>query len=638
VGAPQQLQQDLTLAVERCAAALHDLPRLRDEVTSLKQVGDGPAHFASALFELELARQGDVQSRLNITALAEVLLVFWSNGSGDELARLHPALEAQWAAVAPMLVQFEMRRLEMALGKCWKHRGDPGQLAVDLEALQPPGNRRVEFARCLYHLELARQGVQSSRAEFARRAGLLAEAYQDASFAKDLVGADAGLTQLWGDLKPYLDEFFEAMEEQAARAMDGTRKVPMPTAPPPEPEPPARADVATDPSMTAQVPALPPEDEGPALGDPLPTPRGGNVAIAPPTPRAQPAIAAAFGVSALEGDPDLDEPRPSDVTVRAPLPIGLLAVEEPVAPAPPPPAPPPPPRIAPAIPPRPAPSHGPEVPSFSSLFNTPPPAAPAARASDPGPLTPPGGPAPELELVFDLGEEPPPPSPRTPPAGTFAAADEVPLELAVEPAPAKPSSKDEIEIVEADFEAPAGPPPPPPAALAPATSPPAPVAEDIDVDFEPEETTLNFWDYTFASLQQAPVEGVKPRMLASESRPDRKRLTTWLDGLGPHLAVPEAKAMGALVRLMLAGETKEKSLFGQANPRRKEALQAAFAMLSPHPAAVGKVAEWFVLDGAETEAALMRGLELLYPFLTFCARHALDPLQPEAVAAYLEQA
>ena len=66
-------------------------------------------------------------------------------------------------------------------------------------------------------------------------------------------------------------------------------------------------------------------------------------------------------------------------------------------------------------------------------------------------------------------------------------------------------------------------------------------------------------------------------MLATESRTDRKRLTTWLDGMGNHLAVPEARAFAALVRLVLAGETKEKSLFGQANPRRKEALEKFFA-------------------------------------------------------------
>jgi hypothetical protein len=42
-------------------------------------------------------------------------------------------------------------------------------LAEAIGQLSPAGNRRVEFAACLYHLELARLGVASSRAEFARR-------------------------------------------------------------------------------------------------------------------------------------------------------------------------------------------------------------------------------------------------------------------------------------------------------------------------------------------------------------------------------------------------------------------------------------------------------------------------------------
>jgi hypothetical protein len=108
--------------------------------------------------------------------------------------------------------------------------------------------------------------------------------------------------------------------------------------------------------------------------------------------------------------------------------------------------------------------------------------------------------------------------------------------------------------------------------------------------------------------------------------------------MGNHLAVPEARAFAALVRLVLAGETKEKSLFGQANPRRKEALEAAFSMLAATPEAAGKAAVWFELDGTETRASLDRGLELLYPFLAFCCRNALDPLVPTTVAKYLEQA
>jgi len=107
--------------------------------------------------------------------------------------------------------------------------------------------------------------------------------------------------------------------------------------------------------------------------------------------------------------------------------------------------------------------------------------------------------------------------------------------------------------------------------------------------------------------------------------------------MGNHLAVPEARAFAALVRLVLAGETKEKSLFGQSNPRRKEALTAAFSLLAPTPEAAGKAAVWFELDGAETRESLSRGLELLYPFLAFCSRHALDPLEAATVSQYLEQ-
>ncbi|HEY1086661.1 MAG TPA: hypothetical protein VGE37_03165, partial [Archangium sp.] len=95
MAALQQLPLELSESIERCAAALGDLPRLKSEVTALKMTGDGMAHFASALFELELARQGDAESRKAIGDLAEILLVFWTDGSGDELSRLHPALQSQ---------------------------------------------------------------------------------------------------------------------------------------------------------------------------------------------------------------------------------------------------------------------------------------------------------------------------------------------------------------------------------------------------------------------------------------------------------------------------------------------------------------------------------------------------------------
>lgn len=478
------LPDELSQSIARCADALGDMPRLKQELHHLRATGDGIAHFATALFELELARQGDVETRTNISHLAEMLLLFWRDGSGDTLARVHPALDDLWKSVAPMLVQFELKRFELDLAVCWKLRGDKQQLIAAVDNLEPDGHKRVEFARCLYHLELARQGVDSSRAQFAKRAQLLADAYQDPAYANDLIGHDAGLRHLWGELRPYLDEFFEALEENALRAQEGTKKVKVPVAPPEE----------------ATVP------EAAVLPPPLPQP------------------------SAPRGPP--------------PAPLNL---------------------------------------------------------------TPPGSWVPDADFLIEEATEAPPPPPRI--TGEFEAVD----------------------IIEDDA-------PPPPPALTPAHGIEAATAivevDDFEFDPDPEPATLRFWDYTFASLQTAPTDGVRTRMLATETRNDRKRLTTWLDGLGPHIAVPEARAFASMVRLMLAGETKEKSLFGQANPRRKEALQSAFTLLTANPEAAGRAAVWFELDGQQTKDALARGLELMVPFLAFCAREALDPLSPAAVEKY----
>ncbi len=461
------LAEDLSRSIARCADALGDLPRLKLELAQLRATGDGIAHFATALFELELARQGDAESRANLTHLADMLLLFWRDGSGDSLARVHPALDSLWHSVAPMLVQFELKRFELDLAMCWKVRSQPHELIAAVENLEPQGHKRVEFARCLYHLELARQGVEASRSQFARRAGLLADAYQDVGYANDLIGHDAGLLHLWSELKPYLDEFFETLEENASRAQESTKRVKMPVAPPP-----------------------------------LPT-----------APRAPP-------------------PAPANLTPPGSwVPDADVIIEDAVIEAPP----------------------------------------------------PPPRPSGEIEVV-DIEEDLPPPLPPVTPAHGLAA------------------------ILE---------------------------GEEIEFDPEPDPATIKFWDYTFASLQLAPADGLRTRMLATEGRNDRKRLTTWLDGLGSHLAVPEAKTFASLVRLMLAGETKEKSLFGQANPRRKEALQSAFSLLTADAEAAGRAAVWFELDGEQTKDALHRGLELLMPYLAFCAREALDPLSPAAVERYL---
>lgn len=476
------LPDELNQSIERCAAALDDMPRLKQELHHLRATGDGIAHFATALFELELARQGDQESRTNLSHLAEMLLLFWRDGSGDTLARVHPALDALWQSVAPMLVQFELKRFELDLAVCWKVRGNTQDLIAAVDNLAPDGHKRVEFARCVYHLELARQGVDSSRAQFARRAGLLADAYQDPSYANDLIGHDAGLMHLWGELRPYLDEFFETLEETALRAQEGTKKVKTPVAPPEEPTVP-------------QAAVLP-----------------------PPLPKAS---------------------------------------------------------------------------------------APRAPPPAPSNMTPPGSWIPDADLFIEEALDAPPPPPRT--------------------------MSGEVEIVDIEEEA-----PPPPPAVTPSHGLEAVLEIDaFEFDPDPDPATLKFWDYTFASLQVSPGDGVRNRMLAAETRADRKRLNTWLDGLGPHLPIEEARSFASLVRLMLASETKEKSLFGQANPRRKEALQGAFSLLVANPEAAGRAAVWFELDGQQTKDALGRGLELLVPFLAFCAREALDPLSPTAVEKYL---
>jgi hypothetical protein len=98
--------------------------------------------------------------------------------------------------------------------------------------------------------------------------------------------------------------------------------------------------------------------------------------------------------------------------------------------------------------------------------------------------------------------------------------------------------------------------------------------------------------------------------------------------------VPEARAFACLIGLMLAGQTKEKSLFGQPNPRRAEALAAALPYLATSPEAASHVAVWFELDGAETQAALARGLQLLAGYLAYCVRTRQDPLALPTVDSF----
>ncbi len=533
--AAAQPPDEVTSSIARCVAVLRDLDRLREALYPLRLSSDPRAQFATALFDLDRARRGDPEARAELLDVADRLLVFWREGNGVELSHVHPGLEALWASAATLLVSFEQKRFKTALAACWEARGTSHLLQEAIELLQPPGDRRAEFARCLYHLELARQFVDASRAEFARRAGLLSEAYQSEEVAAELIGDDQGLAHLWHDVKPYLDEFFEMMEEEAARR--------------------ARRQALADAKAAAVTPTA-----SPAF-----VPRG-----------------------RAKTDPEL--------MVDLSEPLGDTA----------------------------------QVPSFRSLMSrttTGEQFQPSAIA----PLPPAPGPSfDEVEVVEEVEVAPPrPPVDLTPPGSWL------------------PSAEGDIEIVEAE-EGPPLPPGPPPSRPPPPPVTPAQRARAVkrpphlDIVLEeddPDDATRAFWAFATRTLDLLPdPKHPRPvmRLLSVESRADRKKMNEYLDAAVPYQRVPDARAFSALIRLMQAGQLKEKTLFGQPNARRKEAFAQAFALLAPTPRPAAHGAVWFELDGPETLASLHRGLDVLTQFVTWCARQRRDPLEPQAQSDFLD--
>ena len=482
-----QLSAEVAESIQRCAEALSDLPALKNAVFELRAFAEPHAQLAAALFDLERARQGDAEARGAMLELADQLLVFWRAGNGLELARAHPALEDLWETAAALLASFEAKRFSNALKACWDARREPVLLQVAIRDLQPEGNRRVEFARCLYHLELARQFVDSSRVEFAKRAGLLSDAYQSQEVADLLVGDDAGLRVLWDEVAPYLDEFFEMLEQDAARRSKA--------------EPPAQPSDTLDPDVMFEA----------------------------------------------EEDSLTDER---------------------------------------------------EVPPFGALMKAPPPPAP-------NDLTPPGAWIPPFISPTPRPVVPPPP-----------------------PRPSIPPPRDadaELDLVDID------------------EAPPIRRTYNLDVSLEeddPDAQTLAFWKHTVKELSLLPdpsTPRVSKRLLNADSRAERKQLTAYLDSLDSWLQVDDARSFAALIKLMLAGQLKEKSLFGQANTRRSEAFAEAFSLLAGSPQSAGHAAVWFVMDGPETLGALHRGLEVMMRYLAFCARENKDPLDTAAQKSFVTQ-
>ncbi len=681
----EAIRDEVAEGIHRCAVVAGDLVALRDATHELRLSSDPRAQLAAALFDLDRARRGDAEARRTMAQVADALLLFWRDGTGETLAAGHPELVRLWDATRALLATFDAQRLAQALRSCWDARGDVDALTAAVAAI-PSSTRRMDFARCLYHLELARLAVAASRAEFSARAGLLAEAYQDPAVAKELIGDDEGLAELWRDLVPYLDEFFEHQERKAFLAR--STQVTAPSLPQVQ----ARDRDKTDPgrpvplgSEERAVPSfrtlLRKHNEAPAPTPPGPpsfSSQGSGLSSVPPPRTTAPFESQDSGLSTAPTPPPFAAPEAAE---EAP------AADESASPV----APPSPPRGRAPFGERPArdSAESPFAPHTEDLSPAPsPPPVPrgdeAPRARSPFGERP-AAPAPPRASPFarhagDLSPAPtPPPVPSTGDASAFArsagapgdtlqdtpplsahvndllAAFEAPPELVDElftPPPALPPSAQpplgevppprtptgELEVVEEEalIEAePEQPPlPPRPPALTPSEGLPALDIElaELEPEFEPDAPTLDFWAHTFDVLQMAGgAEGrTSQRLFATETRADRKRLVDYLDTLPSHLAVPEARAFACLTRLLLAVQTKEKGLFGQANPVRQDAVTAALGLLTSPPDAAGRAAVWFELDGPDTREQLAKGLEVLTQYLAWCARENVDPLSTAA--------
>lgn len=613
----------LAAILDRCVKALGQAPeRLKVELVAMFGLDAPDARFARALLQLELARLGDSQAKESMRETADLLLEFWNDRSGDELAEIHPALTTLWTQAAHLLQRFEARKFQRALAACWDAKADPTMLAEAIGQLAPAGNRRVEFAACLYHLELARLGVATSRAEFARRAALVQEAYLSPEIAQGLVGDDAGLSALWKDLIPYLDEFFENLEAEAERRQaaeaepapedDGSadtseRSRHEPTTAPGAPA--AEASVITAPdveavSRAAQTQPNPALEPTVVVDDNL-TGEQPALLVVPGLEQELEAVevvsaeeeAAAFDDTApkLKGAPALEDttlpgrPAVDALTPREPQPaVGKNLFDA-------------------WLNPEPARRRPPTEPDLDAVevVEALPSAAPPPRPPDatpfPGPPPPPNT-TPAPGSLKALPRPPPPPN-TTPAPGSLKAL------------PPRPSAK-------------------------PRPRPPPPPSLDIAAEsYTPDAQALAFWRHTEVALGLLPSPDsprLDRRALSAEGRAERKKLNGWIDGLGQKYdAVPESRALACLLKLYMAAQVKEKTLFGQPNPKRKEAFLDAFALLSGEALAAGHAAVWFELDGPETVKHLQAGLEQLQDYLQFCARGTLDPTSPEAAAQFL---
>ena len=202
---------DKDMDVERqillCIQSL-SLPKLMPALDKLRGHPSERAQLVVALLDLEHARRGSMESKARIPEAAKLLLHTWRKGKPNALLRGDPTLTKLWEEAVVLLRLFEAKRLSKQLNDCWDARADLPRLKAAVAALSPPGHRRVEFATCLYSLQLVRLGVKEAQSEFQRRVLLLKEAFFSPALASQLQGSNIGLAQLWQEVQPALTRYF----------------------------------------------------------------------------------------------------------------------------------------------------------------------------------------------------------------------------------------------------------------------------------------------------------------------------------------------------------------------------------------------------------------------------------------------
>jgi hypothetical protein len=198
---------DVERQILLCIQSL-SLPKLMPELDKLRNHPSQRAQLAAALLDLEHARRGSVESKAYIPEAAKLLLHTWRNEKPATLLRGDLTLTKLLEESIVLLRLFEAKRLSKQLNDCWDAREDVPRLKAAVSALSPPGHRRVEFAVCLYSLQLVRLGVKEAEGAFHQRVLLLKEAFFSPALASQLQGSNIGLAQLWQEVQPMLTHYF----------------------------------------------------------------------------------------------------------------------------------------------------------------------------------------------------------------------------------------------------------------------------------------------------------------------------------------------------------------------------------------------------------------------------------------------